>query len=335
MKPNPLDLPVKRESLQTLAEEGYLSQPALERALTLSGFISTRGAWQEFINRMLLLLGSAFILAGVIFFFAYNWDKLGRFLKFGLIEGAIFCAAILAWYLGLDNLSGKVALLAAAVLVGPLLAVYGQTYQTGADAYGLFLGWAILIAGWVFLSNFPPLWFLFLILLNTSLILYWSQVLAPRPEWKIASLFLLLSLLNGIALAAWEWFSARGVPWLTGRWMPRSVACAIIITLVIPTLIYIFEPFNILKEDKLFVYTPFLYVGFIILCLWYYQYRTRDLFILAACLLSVIFVFTSLVGKTLIKEVEGFFFLSILIIGQAAGAAAWLRHITRSWSRRG
>ncbi len=39
-----------------------------------------------------------------------------------------------------------------------LLAVYGQTYQTGADPYELFFGWAILIIGWVAISRFAPLW---------------------------------------------------------------------------------------------------------------------------------------------------------------------------------
>ena len=45
--------------------------------------------------------------------------------------------------------AGKAALLAAALLTGGLLALIGQTYQTGADTFELFATWAALILPWV------------------------------------------------------------------------------------------------------------------------------------------------------------------------------------------
>ena len=106
---------------------------------------------------MLLLFGSALVLAGIIFFFAYNWAAMGKFLKFGLIEAGIIVCIVASHLRGRTDLSGKVLLLSGAVLVGVLLAVYGQIYQTGADAYGLFICWAVLIFGWVIISEFAAL----------------------------------------------------------------------------------------------------------------------------------------------------------------------------------
>ncbi len=74
------------------------------------------------------------------------------------------------------------ALFAAAVLVGPLLGVYGQTYQTGADPWGLFAFWALLILPWVVVAHFTALWILTIALLDTALVLYWIQVASSRPR---------------------------------------------------------------------------------------------------------------------------------------------------------
>ena len=44
-------------------------------------------------------------------------------------------------------------LIAASVLVGVLLAVIGQVYHTGADAYSLFAAWTLLILPWTLASR--------------------------------------------------------------------------------------------------------------------------------------------------------------------------------------
>ena len=41
--------------------------------------------WRLWAQRALLVLGAAHFLAGVVFFFAYNWEDLGPFARFGLI----------------------------------------------------------------------------------------------------------------------------------------------------------------------------------------------------------------------------------------------------------
>ena len=106
-----------------------VSEKAFRRAFELAGHYPDAGAWRHTLDRGLLLIGAALILAGIASFLAYNWDELERFGKFALLETGIVAAAAIAWWRGLDSPEGKVALFSAAFLSGLLLAVYGQVYQ--------------------------------------------------------------------------------------------------------------------------------------------------------------------------------------------------------------
>ena len=335
MAPDPLDAPASPARLYGLAAQGHLSPAALDKALSLAGVIPDKRSWHRFISRMLLFLGAAFVLAGVIFFFAYNWAAMGRFLKFGLVEAGIVAAAAMAWHRGLDSLVGKVSLLVAAALVGPLLAVYGQVYQTGADPYGLFLAWAVFVVGWVVISAFPALWLLLLVLLNTAVILFWKQVLDPYGE--SVAMFEALFALNAAALAAWEWLAWPRVAWLKGRWIPRLVACAILVYLVMPTIIVIFD-YSGIDDPKVFaVLAPILYIAAMLGGYWHYTARRRDLFMLAACMLSAVIVVTSLLGHVLGDVLDlgdvTFLVLAVSVMAQSAASGAWLRRISSHWGR--
>jgi uncharacterized membrane protein len=78
---------------------------------------------------------------GLIFWIAANWDTLGRSGRFALLQGCVvvMCAGAL-WRPALRAPLGLLALLA----IGGLFALFGQTYQTGADPWQLFALWAAL-----------------------------------------------------------------------------------------------------------------------------------------------------------------------------------------------
>jgi uncharacterized membrane protein len=330
MANDPLTLAATSDRLRLLARNGLFSEKGLNQALTLAGYRPDRPAWAWFINYALLLLGTAFTLSGIFFFFAYNWNDLPHFAKFGLIEAAIVVAIGLAYYQGLDRLVGKVALLAAAMLVGVLLAVYGQIYQTGADAYQLFLTWAGLITGWVIISAFGPLWFSGLALLNISLILYWEQVVGQDE----VVMFELLFLLDAIALLAWEYGSGRGVTWLQSRWVPRLITLAVFIALTRPTFSFIDAIQSGTVEGVALILAPILYIGFILLAGWLYGVKIKDLFVLTIGALSLIAVITYALAQML-DVFDGsalnVLILGILVIGQAAIAVIGLRWVANSW----
>lgn len=211
----PLDKRASIRIILKLYQDGLLSDKACAAA---SSIMRPPSAWFIWARRNLLLFGSALVLAGVIFFFAYNWAEMGRFLKFVLIEAGIAACVVGAHLRGLLRPSGKVLLLSASVLVGVLLAVYGQTYQTGADAFELFIGWALLILGWVFISEFAALWMVWLILLNTGAILYWKQVGHPSHATPYELFCLAIACLDSVALVLYEIGVYQGLKWLSGRW---------------------------------------------------------------------------------------------------------------------
>lgn len=328
MPPNSLNTP---NHLYTLARANILSPTALEYALRKIGIIPDARAWRRFIDNMLLLLGTALLLAGIIFFFAYNWADMSHFAKFAVLQAGVLSVALFA-SLRLERLSGQAALLAAAVLLGALLAVYGQIYQTGADAFSLFLSWAILILPWVLLGCFAPLWLLLLVLLNLSIVLYWEQVINPPGFEQRTDLFLILFLLNSFAMIAWEYAYTQGLAWLQGQWFGVLIFAATLIALVIPTLHAIIDLGDNWQENPLLAVAMLLYIAVTALTFWYYRYRRRDLLLLAMSLLGVIIVLTTLTGRLLPLEEEiTWLILALVLIGQAALATKWLLQMAKTW----
>lgn len=132
--------------------------------------------WQRFSKWAMLTLGLGFFVSGIVFFFAYNWEALHKFVKLGLLQGLLIIAVGLALYPRFSRALRNWFLTVATVLVGALLGVYGQIYQTGADAYDLFFAWTLLVSLWVWFSRFPALWLVYVALVNTTIILYCEQV---------------------------------------------------------------------------------------------------------------------------------------------------------------
>ena len=282
--------------LQDSAEQLHLSADAYRRALELAGLNPARDDWLQHIDRFLLSAGAILIIAGVTAFFAWNWPELGHFSKFAIIQAGILVAVLGAWCLGLDSPGGRIALAAAAFLVGTLLAVFGQVYQTGADPYGLFLAWAALILPWAVIGRQAGIWLLWLLLLNLTAIMYYTQVLNP-PEgwWQLAQLLgplvwlgttvtdstlaAYLFVLNIASLVVWEIGARRGTPWMQGTLFPRLVALTALLIVLIPTVIIILAA-GLDEKTGLSVISPVLLLIAVAAALYYYRHRRQDLFIL-------------------------------------------------------
>jgi len=122
-------------------------------------------------------------------------------------------------------------LTSAAMLVGVLLAVFGQIYQTGADAYTLFVGWAALILPWVALSGALAPWILWLVVAGVGAAAYAAQIVLPMGWLAPQEVAALLALFYAAALAAREGLAPRpGLGWLRPLW-PRWLLVAAILGL--------------------------------------------------------------------------------------------------------
>ena len=119
--------------IQAIGRHSDLDAEALERLFQAEVY-RRPSQWYRFIRLSLIALGAGFLLAGVVFFFAYNWDGLHKFVKLGIVAGLLAGCVIASWMMQPQSAAHKVLLFAACLLTGVLFAVYGQIYQTGADA---------------------------------------------------------------------------------------------------------------------------------------------------------------------------------------------------------
>jgi uncharacterized membrane protein len=325
----------RRSQLLHWIESGAVDPGRAPEAAAVAGVPPDGARWLRFVDLLLLSTGALALACGVVFFIAFNWDALGRFGKFALVQCLVLAAVALYWRLGAVKAAGQIALLVAAVLLGALLALYGQTYQTGADPWQLFATWALLMLPWAAVGRFAPLWLLWLLLLNLSAALYYDSRLGL---FGIAfanrdALLWLLFLLNGLAWVAWERFALR-LAWLSpdpmlGRWPARLIATASGSALTLLVLRSIFDPDSPPVTLAWGVYVAWLAVL-------YFVYRRRfprergDLYMLAGACLSLIVCLTTLFAHWLLEGSEpagAFLLLAVLVVGQAAAAAAWLRQV--------
>ena len=342
------DLPATLVRLRHVAGRLRLSEKAYDRAREIADLAPDAGEWRRLIDRLLLAFGAALIVAGVTAFFAYNWSGLHKFGKFGLIEAGIVAGVGLSAWRGLDSGPGRVALIVAGFLVGVLFAVYGQTYQTGADPYGLFVAWGLLIGGWALIGRQAGLWMLMVVLVNLSVILYWTQVLYPvrlgaeflGPLAGLSGTFVdarladLVFVLNASALLLWEILARRNVSWMQGRTFPRIVSL-IALTPVLFASLFLIVDLLFEFEGTWSVLALLLFGSFASLSLFYYRSRVHDLFILTVCLVGGITIVTTFVGRFSGSGIEIWFLLATLVVGQTAGAAFWLRRVAQQWEEAG
>ena len=314
------------------AEAGRIRPDAIRDALRVAEVTPTPPQWRRFLDRLALWLGVILLASGVIFFFAFNWSALGRFAKFGLVELPLAAAIVLAWRLRLDNFKGKALLLGAALLMGALLALIGQTYQTGADTYELFAAWALAILPWAAVGRFGALWLLWIGLINLAVWFYYHAFggLFGMLLWggleKFLQVLWAFFILNTTALLVWELAASR-LTRLDERWSVRILAVAsggLATALVLWALI---------QPEKGGGAAWVAYIAWIIVAYLVYRHWRRDLFALAAGALSVIVMVTGLLSKALITNVTNkggagaLLMIGLVVIGMSAGAAYWLKSI--------
>jgi len=323
-------IPATRQQVSRLYFGGLLDRDARLRAFEL---LNPTRLWRLWASRLLLVLGASLVLTGIVFFFAANWESLPDLAKLAGIEvGLVLCLAG-AWFYGIERLSGKVLLLGAGVLVGVFLAVFGQVYQTGADAWDNFAKWSVLIFGWVLLARFVPLWGLWLVVTNLAILLFFVQGGFLRGADGINQ-FLIHALFNGVVLAVRELASARGVSWLQGPWTRQPLVLAVLFALLVPVLASIVD----FKKEYLFSFIIGLAGGAFVY--WRYQFRVRDMWCFsAACLFWALiieaFVVRAVVDGVL-RDTEAMapvlLFLALFTIGLFAGACWHVMNVRKDFA---
>jgi uncharacterized membrane protein len=312
-----------RNDILDWSDQGRIPHERLRDALELASVLPSAADWRRFLDHVLLFIGVVMVAAGAIFFFAFNWQDLGRYAKFALVEAPILASLVVAWRLGVDGIAGKATLLFASLMTGALLALVGQTYQTGADTFELFAAWAGVILPWALVARFPALWILWLALANAAVALYflafgvfWGMLFAPEK------LVWLLFGVNTAALVVWEGLAAAGMLWLRERWSVRILATAS------GALITGLAFQDIVDWRGSSHWGAPVWIAWIVAAYAAYRHWLKDVYVLAGGVLSVIVMTSTFLARQMtMREAGAYLFLGLLVIGMSAAGGYWLKQV--------
>ena len=355
-----------RTQMIELIEQDAIAVQHINQALQLSDVTPTPQRWLKFINQLLAWFGGLALMFSVLFFVAYNWHEMGKFAKFLLVEVLIILAALGYYFLDkkaqkiqqaegstsadsstvsssttsqftVSDTVAKIPLLMASVFFGVLLALFGQTYQTGADPWQLFFNWALLIIPWVIIGRLSALWMVWIGLLNLAVLLYFLEFGGAGlfSHQDLNALWSVFSI-NAAALVCWELMSRR-YTWLNVRWAPRLLAIVsgncitwLMLWVIVDSNFMGVSRLGLMNENLLPVIVWPIWAG--VMYLGYRRYQ-QDLFMLAGTLLSVNVIIISFLTTHLLNDVHelGLLLMSFTTIAMAAGSAIWLRSINKEW----
>ena len=288
-------IPVDRKLIEELYLNGKINDEARQYSLDT---LNPRNEWLLWLSRLLMFIGTTLILAGIIYFFSFNWDQITSVAKLLIVESMIIVTIVCAFIFSLKEVKGQLFLFAASLFVGLFFVVLGQVYTSDSPVFLLFLYWSILIIGWTLISNFSPQWFLLIFLVNIFLITWWNQWVSPSNDIEFM-IYTFLMIFNGLILSLREYFASdEKMKWLRFRWIRILLTFLILPIMLIPILTLITSvteaTFSVILSAVLgiFGHIIFYYV---------YRYKFKDLLVLATLAFSVCIViefFGNLIGGT-------------------------------------
>ncbi len=310
-----------RNDIHIISRHSNWTEKGIDKVLREKVYSDAK-AWKGFLNLLFISLGVGFIVSGIIFFFAYNWADLHKFTKMGLIEALIILTTSIVLFSKLKLNVKNIILTGTSVLVGVLIAVFGQIYQTGANAYDFFLGWTLFISLWVFISNYPPLWLVFITLIHTTFVLYSEQVASDWSEVFICtSLFLFNSLLIVSIHLISEFRNKLKVP----TWFTSLLGLAAIIFSTLGLIIGMFNDYQS-SFLMLLLFSIILYGAGLV-----YGIKTKNGFYISIIPFSIIVIISALLIKISESEVM-FFVVSLFIIVSVTLLIKRLLYIQKKWN---
>lgn len=312
-----------RQDIHILSRNSNWTATGIQQQLN-SDVYAHKSAWKNLINYSLLGAGIAFAVAGILFFFAFNWNDLHKFVKLGLIQALIITAVLIAYfYKSLDERIRNSILAGASILVGVLFAVFGQIYQTGADAYDFFSGWTLAIALWALVSGFPVLWFILLILVNTTVIMYANQV---AFDWPFAFVLNLLFIINALFLVLIEVLTLRKIIAANTGWLRSVVALFSITIITICVCSAIFGSSDRAASNLSIVLALVAFAT----ALWY-GYRHRQLLYLGAVPFAIMVVLVCLFIEPINNPVAAFLVIGIFVVTVTTLLIRQLVKLNKHW----
>lgn len=289
-------------------------------------------------TRLTAAIGGALSLGvGVTFFVAANWHAVPVLGRFALVQLLLIAAVVTALIKPPPSLLGRLAVFVAIILTGGLLALYGQTYQTGADVYELFFLWAALSLPLALAGRYSATWALWAIVLNLGLGLFCGFVPGRHVLWLLLSrwglsqslLVALPMLANLLFFALGEWQSQSGAAesGLGTRWLRRSFLVAALLYGTTSVLLVILEH----RSDEHPGLSILLYLLACASILARTLQQRADVLPLAALCASGLVVMHAWLLRALRFENGALYVVTLVLIGSSALVGMLLMRAHRSW----
>jgi len=337
---------MNRSDIDALSAHHSLPVNAVQALLAWNGQTPNMLDWQKFLFAVCRSAGIAAIGAGSIFFIAANWQQFPVFGRFALLEMLLLVACAIAWWRPAPSVIGQSALLLAMLLIATLLALLGQSYQTGADVYELFFA----ISG---LSLFAPLcarhiahWLLWLVIFNIALVLY----CASETSWfgffmtshtNLGAVWLLAGALNAIVILISRLPGLRVYfECANSQWLARLALCffvAYFTWAMLSVTVFSHAGFsmgnNRINDYTInYAITALSYILMVVAIIWRSFTTKRDIFPLALVAMSAIVVSTTMLLRHNFNDnAGGFFMLTLWVIATSTAASFMLMHYFNAW----
>lgn len=312
-----------------------LSAAAYQQILLYCGVRPDRPAWRRFLLAALTLLGLLALVSGGIFFIAWNWAAMPKMAKFALVEGEILALTVVVWWRWRQTLA-RMALLAIGLSFGGLLALYGQTYQTGADSWELFRAWTLILLPLALLGRQNGLWICTWAVANLAFQFYYANqalLLMGDDAWQpfpwsgngLLYAYFAAQLLCLIVREALADYASRRQPtsWLAKRWPSRILAGYLLLTLTVWVAATVLEWSN--TDDRLIIvpWALLLVIGYGV-----YRHHRPDL-----CMLTLGMTSLMVVGCVVILQLLYFSWNleALLLIAWGTGNLFLICGLTALW----
>jgi len=334
---------MKRATLDRVTEDYGLSEPAIEAALELSGARPSAGAWRAFAAWLMQGTGIAAVGAGIIFFVAANWQDYGVMGRFVLLQAALLVAVGIAAWREPPHRVGAAALVLAILLTGGLLALFGQSYQTGADLFELFLAWALLALPFALAAQSGAAWATWWIVLNVGMGLYCGMIGPQHFLWSwldrggiTRTLVLLVPCAVNVGGAAlFEHLGRTRHAAHAPRWLVRLLLALGFIYGTVASIAVVAGATWGRSEISSLPQNAFVIAFFALVSAavaWATLRGRKDVFPMALVIGSWIAITTAiLVTQLRFQDLGGFFLVAAWLIGTSTAAGVLLMRLVREW----
>lgn len=118
-----MEMTADKKTVEILFSKGLINHEAHDLALD---FLYPHPRWGYWVANLALVIGTLLMLTGLALFFASNWHIMSLLHKLSIIGAALLCCLFGSWTYSSHKIVSRLFLVAACILIGVFVAVFGK-----------------------------------------------------------------------------------------------------------------------------------------------------------------------------------------------------------------